>query len=422
MSFQGSLATIGIREVFQLFESMRKTGALHISADSGNGVIYFDSGDVYYATAAPLEGIGNMLVNAGVATLDQWKDVLSSAESGQCQIAALIALDGVDADAVERFMRERVDNSVFQMLQWRGGFFELRSEAHPVGAAFHFVPTEALDEGERRLAAWDEIRSVIPSLDAGISSVGQLDDGQEAVTVDPDEWRAIASMMRTVTVGELSAALGQTEYSTSKLLQRLLGRNLIRMISAELLTAERRSSDTDDMSRIAIRDVGDSTASPPEATSEAALAETSDNTETSELDDFDDVVEPAEPELAGVSLVELAARAGEGDEYADEDRLVDAAAADEYGVTSGGASYTYVAESSDAAPSDYGEPESYREAASGYDTHPSVTEYSAASLGTHGSSDDDEVGDASEDEGATVPEADLDKSTILRLIAGVRSL
>lgn len=239
MGFQGSLDTVGLTDIFQLFGFGRKSGALHLRNHAEHGVIHFDRGDVFYATMNPSEAVGNLLVRAELVTPEQWKLVLDEAASGQPQGEVLVAVEGVDTVAVEVFLRERVEDAVFRLAQWDGGEFELIEDAHPFGAAFRFETEPLLATAERRMAEWRRITAVVPSVSMGVQLVRDLPSGQGEVTLGTRQWRIVAAVTPGCDVADVAAGLGDTEFRTCETLAAMVEAGLVDLVAEDKLAAIR---------------------------------------------------------------------------------------------------------------------------------------------------------------------------------------
>lgn len=245
MSFQGSLDTVGLEDVFQLFSFSRKSGALRLKCHDDDGAVYFHEGEVYYATTNPTEGVGKGLVNAGVVSSEDWKSVLAKTRGGELsQGKALVELKGVDAGIVEAFVRERVEDAVFKLLQWETGEFALQDEAHPLGPVFLFSCEALLSEGRKRLEIWNEIKNTIPSTSMGVGLSRDIGDEVEEIVLTRDEWRVVATLTPGLDIEDLASALGDTEYATCRILHRMLDRGVVELYSPEKLEVMRRLMST----------------------------------------------------------------------------------------------------------------------------------------------------------------------------------
>lgn len=245
MGFQGSLDTVGLTDIFQLFGFGRKSGALHLRHDAEHGVIHFDQGDVFYATMSPGEVVGNLLVRADLVSPDQWRQVLADSDGESLQGEVVTRLEGIDTVAIEVFLRERVEDTVFRLAQWDGGEFELVDEAHPFGPAFRFETEALLATAERRMDEWRRIREVVPSVDMGVQAVSDLPEDRAEIVVARDEWRLLARLTPGCDVAEVAAALGETEFRTCRTLAAMVDSGIVELIAREKLEALRSLSAAD---------------------------------------------------------------------------------------------------------------------------------------------------------------------------------
>lgn len=232
MGFQGSLDTVGLTDIFQLFGFGRKSGALHLRRGTEHGVIHFDEGDVFYATMNPSDAVGNLLVRADLVSADRWNQAVDEAGDDRTQGEVLAGTDGVDTGAIEAFLRERVEDTVFRLAQWDGGEFELVDEVHPFGPAFRFETEPLLATAERRMDEWRRISDVVPSVSMGVELVGDLPTGQAEVTLTRDQWRVVAALTPGCDIAGLASALGETEFRTCGTLAAMVGDGVIELVAA----------------------------------------------------------------------------------------------------------------------------------------------------------------------------------------------
>ncbi len=459
MSFQGSLDTVGLRDVFQLFAFSRKSGALHLRAERHEGIVYFADGEVYYATATPNESVGSLLVKAGLVESEVWKKVLSTTSEGQGKV--LVAEASVDRGGVEAFVQERVEDAIFKLVQWDEGDFELVDEEHGLGPVFRFGCDPLLDEASRRLKVWEKIKATIPSTSMGVRLRRDLPAEVEQVTLSRSEWRLIGSLTSGTSIDDLAAALGETEFRTAQALHALIERDIVELMSEEKIAALRDffGSETDESSsadsvvedgsgadaddaemarlEVAALDAGlDSGAadsvvaedghgsdeSPDAVDVEAAGAVSEASPEEPAAEPAEVPVEAAVEVTTNASLADMAALADGDAADAGHSR----AAAPEHGVS--GSTAPEISEADAAAAADL-ESFSPDAAIPGsplvaqvepiQPVQPVIPTEGAAAPGNDasGSADAEAI-----EAGGDGDMADLDKSTIMRLIAGVRSI
>ncbi len=129
MSLQGTLDTLSLPELCELLSGTNKTGALHVRAEAGQGVLWFTGGKVCAGeaggqTGPPPPGVGGDLL-------------------------------------------ERLHDVCFELFRFTEGTFEFEADRRPSWPADRSVEvTGLLAETDRRMAEWREIIAVIPSIEA----------------------------------------------------------------------------------------------------------------------------------------------------------------------------------------------------------------------------------------------------------------
>ena len=217
MSLQGSLDTIGLEEVFQLFALGRKSGMLRLrrppDAESGRepeyGCVVFDMGDVAYATTAPQEDPFGVMAHFGVAAHD--------------------------TDAVAAFLRERSEEAVCRLLQWEAGeFFVDREDDLAVavlGQPLRFATPDLLAAAAERWERWKEILAVVPSTELTLRPVTQPLGSDDPVVLDRDEWSVLAAAATVPDIEAVAVALGVSAFHVCSVVRTLVERGLVQLVA-----------------------------------------------------------------------------------------------------------------------------------------------------------------------------------------------
>ena len=160
MALQGTLDTFALPDVLRLLASTRKSGRLLVQGDDGNGSLYLDGGSV----------VGG---ETNLAPTDEGHEVL------------------------------------FELLRLGDGSFLFDpAESTPDPGA----PAEVEDvitQAESAHAEWQDLSTVVPSLDVGIQLAEDLPD--DDATIDRDRWRLIVGIGSGTTVRSLGDQLGMRE-------------------------------------------------------------------------------------------------------------------------------------------------------------------------------------------------------------------
>ena len=194
MSLQGTLDTLTLPELCELLSGTNKTGALHIRAESGQGVLWFSAGQVCGGEAGvqtgPPPGAGNDLL-------------------------------------------ERLNDVCFELFRYTEGSFEFEPERRPSWPADRGVEvTGLLAETDRRMAEWREIIAVIPSIEARPRLVPEPPAGGP-ITLDAAQWRVVTGIDGRRRVSALIRVLDGGEFTVCKTLRSLVQAGLVEIDAAD---------------------------------------------------------------------------------------------------------------------------------------------------------------------------------------------
>jgi hypothetical protein len=302
---EGTLESFTLPDIFQLLSLTKKTGCLRLDHGAQQGRVYFEDGQVYYAMSSSGRlALGRRLVGAGLLDTSQLRAALAEQaqlrEDGRgLRIGRILVEAGViSADTLETFVREQVQDAVFDLMRWSDGSFSFDTTSpdakvtEPIQLA---VSVENLImEGSRRLEEWEQVRRKVPSLHAIVAMAPMPGDGVE-VSLEPAEWRLLTVVDGRRTVGDLVDIFGQGEFQTCKVLYGMVGAGLLEVRdpgaegphSVAAILEQHELLDR-------LEDARESVPGPPEATGEAGDA-------VAEVDD----AAPADPEPAGPDELSL---------------------------------------------------------------------------------------------------------------------
>jgi hypothetical protein len=225
---EGTLDAFSLPDIFQLLSYTKKTGTLHLRREGLHGVVHVRDGAVTGGRGdATRQALGRRLVGAGLVDDDTLaaaaEHVLDNPGAGLGK--ALVATGGVDADAARELAAEQASDAVFELLRWPNGEFAFvvdEEDPDEVGAS---LPVEdVVAEANRRLAAWEALSGSVPSLDAVVSIV-------PSPTAEPafsrEEWAMLALVDGSRSVSDLVSLAGTGEYVVVSCLASLAERGLV---------------------------------------------------------------------------------------------------------------------------------------------------------------------------------------------------
>jgi len=198
VSLQGTLDTLSLPELCELLSGTNKTGALHVRAEIGQGVLWFAGGKVCAGeagsqTGPPPPGAGGDLL-------------------------------------------ERLHDVCFELFRYTEGSFEFEPERRPSWPAERSVDVAGLvAETERRMAEWREIIAVIPSVEARPRLVPEPPAGGP-ITLDAAQWRVVTGIDGRRRVSALIRVLDGGEFTVCKVLRSLVQAGLVEIEPADPAT------------------------------------------------------------------------------------------------------------------------------------------------------------------------------------------
>jgi hypothetical protein len=201
VALQGSLEDFALPDVLALLASTKKTGELHVSGDRGGGRLWLRGGEVVWA-------------EAGDAT------------------------DAVDC--------------LFELLRVGGGQFRFTADVDPPEEGPPTPVDPLLAEAAARLAEWEAIERVVPSL----RTVVRLEPEPPAaeVVVSAEQWRVLVAVADGGTVSAVARALGTGEFGACRAVAELVGAGLVAVVAGAAPEARSGAADLDDLVHIPRRD------------------------------------------------------------------------------------------------------------------------------------------------------------------------
>ena len=233
MRLEGTLDAFSLPDIFQLLSYTKKTGALHLRRDSQHGVVHLRDGAVTGGRSdVTRQALGRRLVGAGLvddeALADAAEQVLDTPGLGLGR--TLVDAGKVDAEAARALAIEQASDAVFELLRWPNGEFAfVMDEEDPDEVGASLPVEEVVAEANRRLSAWQALEDRVPSLDAVVTVVS-------SPTAEPafsrEEWALISLVNGSRSVSDLVAVAGTGEFVVVAALAALAERGLVQIGSS----------------------------------------------------------------------------------------------------------------------------------------------------------------------------------------------
>jgi len=225
---EGTLDAFSLPDIFQLLSFTKKTGTLHLRTGVAHGAVHLRDGLVTGARAdLSRQELGRRLLGAGL--IDD--EVLASAAEEltadpTLSFAQLLATRAeLSAETATAVATEQAHDAVFSLLRWpEGEFAFVVDESDPDDLGAALPVESVVEEGQRRIVAWAELVETVPASDSVVHV--NPSPGTEPVA-DREEWALLSLVDGRRTVGDLVAVSGRGEYAVVRALAGLVGRGLL---------------------------------------------------------------------------------------------------------------------------------------------------------------------------------------------------
>lgn len=224
----GILEAGAIPDLLSYFNMFRKTGILSIQLDGGTKSLYFQEGEVVFATSTFIsEDIGEMLFSLGKIDQKELLD-LRLQVTHQTTLGKLL-VEGGAATPKDLWLaaRNQVENIVYNLFTAaRGGFYfqQLAIEEEQI-LRLSMSTQNMIMEGLRRLDEKSLFMRKIISLD-----YYPRETGRDATSLNQNEARFMKSVQSgQETATEVFRKIGLRQFDGMRVLYRLLEKQLIRM-------------------------------------------------------------------------------------------------------------------------------------------------------------------------------------------------
>ena len=166
MALSGNLKTMLPGDLLQWLSLGQKTGTLVISNKRVEKKIFFRKGRVISsASNDPREYLGQFLMSHDYLSESELKKAMEvQKQSGILLGKILVMIDVINEEDLQRFMRRKAEESIYDIFLWNDGEFYFVDDELP---QMEMIPlqvdvTGIIMEGTRRVDEWVRIRELVP--------------------------------------------------------------------------------------------------------------------------------------------------------------------------------------------------------------------------------------------------------------------
>ena len=244
MKLEGSLDAFSLPDIFALLSMTKKTGGLHLRRGNAHGVVWFTTGAITGgASDVSRQGLARRVVGTGVVGHEALSQAVEHSRNDDSTgvVRALSLAAAVDEGLMHDLVGEHVVDTVFDLLRWpEGEFAFVIDEPNPDDVGVSRQVDDVVTEARRRLEQWTTVSVAIPS-PAAVLSV------QTALADDPrltrDEWALLALVDGRRNVAEIVGLAGRGEFAVVSALADLVARGLLRLNDGDDLSVLLRAQE-----------------------------------------------------------------------------------------------------------------------------------------------------------------------------------
>jgi hypothetical protein len=227
VKLEGSLDAFSLPDIFQLLSFTKKSGGLHLRRGNVHGTVYFRDGSVTGASSdGGRQALARRLVGSGAVGDDELTTAVERAANDGVGVGrALLDAGAVDADLLRGLVAEQAVDAVFDLLRWSEGDFSFTvDEPGPDDVGFSLGVEPIVNDARSRLETWEHACQVIPSPETVLAlPVAVREDPQ----ISRGEWTLLALVDGRRTVAQLVALAGRGDYAVVSQLAALIERGLL---------------------------------------------------------------------------------------------------------------------------------------------------------------------------------------------------
>ena len=194
MSLKGNLETFYLNSILQLLSNDQKTGILTVKNGNNEVKIFFQDGDIVYATGAKKENrLGYRLQADGLISRNQLQTCLARAQKDKRALGkVLIEMGFITHSDLEQVIRDQAEEIIFDLFIWQKGDFEYNDARLNLEMMVitRLNVLKIMLEASRRIDEMSVLRKLIPNDDLIFSTSGQV-EVQGEIKLNADEWQVL---------------------------------------------------------------------------------------------------------------------------------------------------------------------------------------------------------------------------------------
>jgi hypothetical protein len=241
VKLEGTLDAFTLPDIFSLLSMTKKTGGLHLQRSGSHGAVWFADGMLTGgASDLSRQSLGRRIAGSGHVTDEALTAAVTQVRlDPEAGVASVLRdADAVDEGDLHSLVTEQIMDAVFDLMRWSDGSFAfVVDEPNRDGVGVSCRVDDVVSEVRRRLDQWATIDAAVADQDTVLT-----------ITCEPpvepqlsiDEWSILALVDGQRSVGEIVDVCGRGEYAVVVTLADLVARKLLETEDGGVIALTRR--------------------------------------------------------------------------------------------------------------------------------------------------------------------------------------
>lgn len=232
MSLAGNLNTVSFPDLLQLISSSKKTGMLTLMRQTQRKEIYFQEGNIIYATSSNAEEelLGNLLVRLGKISQKELEEVLKTQRTTGRRIGVTIVDMGfLKKEELISCLKLQIEEIVYNLFSWKEGDFTFQEGKDPAEGQIttNLNTINVIMEGTRKIDEMLEMQKVLPKDNMALIINPNPKIRTDSVNLSFEELKVLLLVDGEKTYADILEESPLGEYNTSRALLRLLEQGIV---------------------------------------------------------------------------------------------------------------------------------------------------------------------------------------------------
>ncbi|MFP3999391.1 MAG: DUF4388 domain-containing protein [Desulfobacterales bacterium] len=236
MSIRGKLQTFDIATLIQILAYELKTGRLTLVSKTNQVQIFFQDGDIVFATESRKNNrIGMLLLNNGIISTKALDECLAiSRQKKQFIGKTLVETGYITLAQLNDFLLKQAENTIYNVFLWQAGEFEYNDEDLNIKimAGKRFDSMNILLEASRRIDELEVLKKKLQDDQATLRLCMSDDKNRRQTQLSQEERLVLSVINGDTTIRQIIDKTGFDDFTGYKAVYSLVSYGLVEIIDS----------------------------------------------------------------------------------------------------------------------------------------------------------------------------------------------